>query len=249
MKRATAYGLKTVRQLAPEGVNSFLRNLPCGPTTRSNQRRELLTLWRWAFDAGATDTRPERVMRVKANRRPPEAWGKETLTRLLEAAEQDTRPVSHRWPNVTWSRILPVWIVVGYDTGLRLTDLLCLRDSDFVNGCVSICAHKTGKPTVRRVSGYGQLLANDLLAESPDGSLFSWCVTRRRALTKWRAFLDELELSGSSKFLRRSAATDVERKRPGAAAEFLTHSNPALARLHYIDQTLLDIPEGPDPLR
>jgi integrase len=249
VRRATSYGLVEVSQLNPATVNDFLRALTCGPTTRANQRRELLSLWRYAYEQAITEVRPERIMRIRPNRRPPDAWSRHTLIRLLEAAEQDTRHLHSRCKTVLWSQVLPVWIVVGFDTGLRLGDLLALRGQDFQNGCVRVVAQKTGKPTVRAVSDYGISLVSALLAKSPDGTLFKWCLKRRRALNKWREFLDELGVSGSSKYLRRSAATFVENRRPGSASAFLSHTDPGLARQHYIDQTLLDIPEGPEPLR
>lgn len=249
VRRATSYGLREASQLNPATVNDFLRSLTVSPTTRSNQRRELLSLWRYAYEQAVTEVRPERIMRIKAVRRPPEAWTRQTLINLLEAAERDKRPIHSRAKSILWSDLLPVWIVVGFDTGLRLGDLLALRGQDFKNSCVAVVAQKTGKVTVRQVSDYGIFLVGGLLAKSSDGTLFKWCLRRRLALNKWRSFLDELGVSGSSKFLRRSAATFVENKRPGSASAFLSHSHPHLARAHYIDQTLLDIPEGPEPLR
>jgi integrase len=189
------------------------------------------------------------VIRIKQIRRPPTAWSRETLLKILEAAENDERPICYLRPNVRWKHALPAWIAISYDTGLRFTDVLNLRASDIRNGCVTVNAHKTGKATVRRLSAYGLKRVAILAKHSPDGTIFRWAMTRRRAFNKWRSFLDELGLDGYPRWFRRSSATYVERKRPGSAPQFLDHSNPALARLHYIDQTLLELPEGPEPLR
>ncbi len=248
VRKATIYGLVSTCQLDPPTVNDFLRSLDLSPTTRGNIRRELLTLWRYAFEQAYTDVAPLRIMRIKQPRRPPAAWDLETLRRLLVAAESDARPISSRVSH-PWSLVMPAWITVGFDTALRFTDILLLRQRNVANGCVVVTATKTGKSTVRALSAYSQQAIASLLQHSPDGSVFSWAVTRRRMLLKWKHFLLENKASGSSRWLRRSSATYVERQKPGSAPTFLSHSNPALARLHYIDPTLLDLPTGPEPIR
>ena len=250
VNRASQCGMLDTNQLTPENANAFLTRLPLAAVTRSNIRRELLTLWRFAFENSVTDVPPLRVCRIKATPPPPRAWSIDTLRQLLVAAEQDMRPVSQRNPSLLWRYVLPCWIVIGYDTGLRLSDLLHLHESNIVNGCVICTAQKTGKFTVRAISQPGQELAARLFKRSPDGTLFRWALPRRRALVKWREFLREQQIAGSSRWLRRSGATYVEIKRKGEAQRFLGHSNAALANRHYLDQTLtMDIPESPPPLR
>jgi integrase len=250
VKRVRQFGLLDTSQLLPEKANEFLARLPLAPVTRANIRRELLTLWRFAFEHSYTDVPPLRVCRIKATPPPPRAWSLDTLRQLLAAAEQDTRPVSQRIPGLLWRDVLPCWIVIGYDTGLRLSDLLHLHENNIVNGCVFCTAQKTGKFTVRAISRPGQELAAQLLGKSPDGTLFRWALPRRRALLKWKDFLREQQVIGSSRWLRRSGATYVEIKHKGEAQRFLGHSNAALASRHYLDQTLtMDIPKSPPPLR
>jgi integrase len=146
--------------------------------------------------------------------------------------------------------MLPCWIVIGYDTGLRFSDLLHLHESNIVNGCVICTAQKTGKFTVRTISVAGLEYATRLSEKSPDGTLFKWALTRRRALRKWKEFLREQDVVGSSRWLRRSGATYVEIANRGEAQRFLGHSNASLAPRHYLDQTLtMDIPASPPPLR
>ena len=249
VNKATRYGLLTVCQLEPEQVNAFLSSLPLGATTKHNIRREILTLWRWAFDERLTDSQPVRVRKISANRQPPQAWSRDQLNDLLDEAEADCTPVSAWHPEINRSHILTAWIATGFETGLRLTDMLALTKSMFRKGFIVCVANKTEKPTVRRISPYAQDKCEWLLAKSPDQTVFSWVLTRRRAILLWRDFLKQREASGSSKWLRRSGATDLEREHPGMATHWLDHSNPALCRIHYIDPTLLDPPIGPKPLR
>jgi integrase len=250
VKRARQFGLIDTSQLLPEKANEFLTRLPLAAVTRSNIRRELLTLWRFAFEHSYTDVPPLRVCRIKATPPPPRAWSLDTLRQLLVAAEQDTRPVSQRIPSLLWRDVLPCWIVIGYDTGLRLSDLLHLQEANIVNGCVICTAQKTGNFTVRAISSSGLELVAKLLKKSPDGTLFRWALPRRRALLKWKDFLREQRIVGSSRWLRRSGATYVEILQKGQAQEFLGHSNPTLAVRHYLDQTLtMQIPASPPPIR
>lgn len=249
VRKAASYGLKTVCQLEAARANDFLRRLDLSATTRANIRRELLTLWRFAFEQAYTDSAPVRILRIQVRRKPPEAWDYQTIRLMLQLAEEDNHPISTLWPDVLWSDILPAWIGVGFDTALRFSDILMLRQANIRNGCVSLNAAKTGKATVRSLSAYSYRAVGRLLDRSPDGSVFRWCVTRRRILLKWGSFLKQHNIPGSSRWLRRSAATYVERDSPGSAPAFLSHSNPALARMHYIDPSLLATPKGPPPLR
>ena len=93
VRRARECGLLDTSQLLPEKANEFLSRLPLAAVTRANIRRELLTLWRFAFEHSYTDVPPLRVCRIKATPPPPRAWSLDTLRQLLAAAEQDERPV------------------------------------------------------------------------------------------------------------------------------------------------------------
>jgi integrase len=244
VRKAQANGLLQIRQLAAEPVNRFLSGLTVGATTRSNIRRELLTLWRYAYEAGMTSEFPARITRIRPTHAPPQAWSADELSRLLETAEGDTTLIG----GVTSARVmdvLPAWIGIAYDSGLRFSDVLTLDGGNFRNGCVNVVAGKTGKPLVRRLSEGTEQAVAMLRHMSPDGSLFAWAMTRRRAIKTWRAFLLRHGFNGSSKWLRRSCATYVEKDRPGGATAYLQHSHPMLAPRHYLDESLFSVPQGP----
>lgn len=247
VRKAKDSGLLEIRQLTPANVNAFLNSLTVGATTKSNIRRELLTLWRYAFEEGLTDAQPVRITRIRPKYSPPQAWSLPDLARLMACAENDMRAVGGT-TDMRVCDLLPAWIGIAYDTGLRFGDVLSLHAGNIRNGCVCVTASKTGKPLVRRLSEKTEEAVHVLLKKSDDTSLFSWAMTRRRAIKVWRAFLDRHGFDGSSKWLRRSCATYVERKQPGAATRYLQHSHPALAPKHYLDETLFDIPDGPPPI-
>lgn len=246
-RKMQASGLLNICQLTPELVNRFLAGLTVGPTTRSNIRRELLTLWRYAHEIGSTEVYPARVTRIRPAYQPPQAWSAEELSALMDAACNDRTPIGGK-SGLLVSDALPAWIGIAYDAGLRFGDVLTLTDKNFRNGCVTMTASKTGKPLVRRLSELTNEFVVTLLARSPDGALFRWAITRRRAVLVWRAFLTRHGFKGSSKWLRRSCATYVEMDRPGAATAYLQHSHPMLAPRHYLDESLFSVPQGPPPI-
>lgn len=247
VRKAAMYRLTKVCQLDADRCNAFLAALPLGATTRHNIRRELLTLWRFAHERGLTETYPTRVRRVAAKHAAPQAWSYTELVAMLRLAEKDQKPVSSR-VSIRRCDVLPAWITVGYESGLRLADLLNLRVTDIRNGCVSVRANKTGKITIRRLSQDAQSRVQALCDMSPDGTVFRWALPRRRAILMWRDFLKAHGYRGSSKWLRRSGATALEQIKPGMATLWLDHSNPALARKHYLDATLMGLPDSPPPL-
>jgi integrase len=229
-------------------VNSWISGLPLSATTRHNIRRELLTLWRYAYDRGLTQEPPLRIRRIQPCRKPPQAWTLDTLRRMLTLAEKDESPISSR-VKLRRCDVLPAWIGVGYDTGIRFSDVIALTSENVRNGCIAIVAHKTGKPLVRRLSPSTITAVERLLSLSPDGTLFAWSLPRRRALLMWREFLKQHKLAGSSKWLRRSCATQVHMAEKGAAVEYLQHSSPMLSHYHYIDASQAGVPNPPPPIR
>lgn len=249
-KRAAAYGLTRVCQLEAKTVNEFLVALGkngLSATTVHNIRRELLTLWRFAHACGLTDEYPLRVRKISAKIKPPQAWSHADLCHLVTVAGKDQARISNR-VRVRRCDVLPAWISIGYESGLRLNDLLNLKADQIRNGCICLRASKTGKTTIRRLSPQTQQLCQTLVEQSPDGTVFRWAMPRRRAIQTVKKFLVENGYPGSTQWLRRSGATQIERVSPGMATRWLDHSNPALARKHYLDQTLIEAPPSPPPL-
>lgn len=191
---------------------------------------------------------PLRVARIRARSAPPRAWSLKELQRLLACAESDKTQIGGMHSRAI-SEYMPAWILIAYETGMRFGDVLSLTSKEYSNGFITKVAAKTGKPLVRPISPHASKLFMQLAKSSPDGTIFQWFITRRRALLAWRAFLDRHGFDGSSKFLRRSCATLIEAERPGEASRYLQHSSPTLVGRHYIDQSLIASCSGPPPIR
>lgn len=246
VRKASDAGIVKVSDLQPAQVNKMLANLSSvvSPVTCSNVRRELLTLWQAAFDQELTEIPPLRIAKIKVPRKPPRAWSLADLKRMLDDATKD-QTACGGLANPRICDWVPAWILIGYETAMRFTDVYTLSADDLYNHCVCVYANKTGKPLTRRLSDRAWCLAQRLVESSQDGFLFKWMLTRRRTFLSWRSFLDRHGFKGSSRWLRRSAATYLELEKAGSAAEFLQHSTPTLVAKHYIDQTLGSAPSPP----
>lgn len=249
VKRLSEAGCASVADLTSEQVNRFLVSVSSlSPTTRQNLRRETLTLWRYAFEERMTDVPPMRVLRIKTQPKPPQAWSMNTLDRMLAAAETDETIVSvkHGVRVCDW---VPAWITIAYDSGLRFADVHALTAQQIRDCVVTGAASKTGKTFIRPLSEYAMQQAKRLIERSPDGTLFRWFLTRRRAFLSLAAFRKRHGIDGTMKYLRRSCATMKEADQPGSARQYLQHGDGATTTRHYIDESLLAVPCGPRPIR
>ena len=250
-------GIVDSTQLTSQALNLFLENRPkqtggwhCGEgdATRANLRRIILTLWKWGFAERLLAEKPERIRPIAVVLEPPTAWSFDQLCELLSIAEKDEAVVSLKWC-LRRCDVLPCWIRIGYESGLRFSDIHLLKKVNFRNGCLVRVASKTRTATIRTITPDTQLSIDRLLARSTDGSLFRWALPRKLAQDTWKSFMTEHGLEGTSKYLRKTGATLIEKEHPGGATAFLSHSDPRLAATHYIDVTLLGPPQGPPAIQ
>ena len=101
----------------------------------------------WALIGFASDAEltaaPVRIRKIKAPLPPPRAWTLEELSRLLEVAAA-LRGVL-RGKSVSRAAFWRCFVLVGYETGLRLGDLLALRIDQIADGGKMVLAQsKTG---------------------------------------------------------------------------------------------------------
>jgi integrase len=96
--------------------------------TTNSRRRDLLALWRCAFDEGIIDRPPRRgkIRRAKDAARIPEAWSPPQVASILEACRSDALPVGGLSGPAWWRSIL----LVLYDTGARLGECLAVESAD-----------------------------------------------------------------------------------------------------------------------
>lgn len=245
-KRASDWGMRA-DTVSAEQVNTFLASMSSvSAASRANMRRELLTVWRFGYEEGLCPAPPLRVMRIKVNRPPVQAWSLDELRKMMEAAENDKTNIGGKI-SVRVCDYLPHWIGIAYDTGLRHSDMLSLHSREIRNGNIYKIAAKTGKQLARKLSPKSAERASELIASSPDGTLFAWFLTRRRSFIAFREFLNRHGFDGDGRWLRRSCATYIAQESKAQASRYLQHSSENLLR-HYVDESLLDCPPGPPPI-
>lgn len=216
-------------------VNHFLRHRleTRSSVTVANDRAMLLILLRWAYDERMIAEYPRGIAKIKAERQPTRAWTVEQCCTAVKC--------SKKWrgkrlrSGADKGEFLECWLRLGYSTGARYSDLMKLHRKHFDGNRLYFAQNKTRNPINKVLPPETMDAVNAMLARSPDGTVLGWACKKRWAMRLMKKLLAECNLDGSSKWLRRSAATHVEKKRKGAAKVFLGHKTSGLAEKSYID--------------
>jgi integrase len=215
-----------------------MRDRGIRPVTLMSERQTALTIWKFGIDEGLILAPIRKVIKPKITGRITRAFTRAHLTDAVNGFSLlDLGPFQSGCSKVLWLR---AWVAYVYETGARFTDAYNLHSEALIDEGVAWVASKTGRPVVKRLSPETRALINELLALSPDGTVFRWAVSRRWAFATIRSAFKEVGLPvGRTQWLRRSGATHVEMMRPGAAKEYLGHaaSSHGLAEKHYLDLT------------
>lgn len=231
-------------EVTPDLLNRHLRSMKdrgLADTTRHSRRRDLTLLLRAAVERGNLASFDfARVVRVKVSDRVTRAWNRGQVEHLLSVAGQLPGVFTTGIPRALWWRS---YVLAAWDSGLRACDLLAL-EWDWVSaaGCFTIVQRKTG----RRHRVQFHQITRDALAASmaaKPGRALVWPLWGRREVFAKAAkkLLEEAELPGTLKWLRRSSATEVERHHPGCAGLHLGHKTPGMAERFYLDHDQLAV--------
>lgn len=237
-----------VQAVSAESLNRFLRRRAeerAGTTVRA-ERSVLLSLWRWAYDAGHVEQAPRGIIKIKGRRAPTRAWTVDQLRTALAATHQ--HDAVRLKSGASKGLLLRCWMLLGYEAGSRWGDLFSLRADHIDRDTIAWTQSKTGDPVVRSLSPACLAACREMLAASPDGRILGWAVGRRQAMAIMREFLDAVGIGGTSKWLRRSGATHIEMAEPGKATHHLGHRTVGLAATNYIDwsQVRRNAPKTPE---
>lgn len=218
-------------------VNSWLAFL-CAANgrarvTMANKRQLLLILWRAAWRDGLVSQPPRRVRVIAAPTPPVRAWTRGDVKRLLAiAARAPGRMMRSRVPRAKFWR---AFILTAYYSGLRLGDLCRLRWEEIsADGTILTVQHKTGEPIVCRVRR-DCLAALKAIRSAKRLRPIGDCLCRKRIILGFRALVRAAGLSGGTRMLRRTGATQVEINAPGWGRQHLGHRSYGTAERHYLD--------------
>lgn len=219
--------------LDADSVNDWLDQLRIdhAPDTVRTQRGNILVLWWYAFRERLVEEPPLRVRKLRPIRRSPTAWTLDEVRLLIAAAESfHTRRL--------WTGSL---IRAGYDSGLRLGDLLALR-RDAVAAVMRIRQAKTSRPVAVRLRPETLQAIEAHLAISPPDTLVWPLWGRREAL--YRHLRQVVAAAGirpgTFRWLRRAAATQMERVEPGRGTDLLGHASRSTTEQWYLDRSQLE---------
>lgn len=215
--------------------------------TIANKRRQLLTIWRAAFARGMVDRMPNRVRRFRLPEEVPRAWTLHEIQSLRLAAKR--LPGSFKKNGIKRADWMVAFVDFEWDTALRLGDTLAVDKSHLWPGnYLVIVQRKTGRQHRCQLSDRTMESLRRLDYQNRDRLFPLW--SDRWAFYKLFRALKALAglPHGSSKWLRRSSATYVEKRQPGAAMRHLGHRTPGLAYKHYVDPGICqeEVPRPPE---
>jgi len=201
------------------------------PWTIKQRRISLLVLWRAAWEDGlAPALQP--VKRLRPLHHSPTAWTVAEVRLLVRAADS-------RGP--WWSSL----VRATYDTGLRIGDVLSLR-AEQLGAVLGISQTKTGLPVLVSLRPATLRAIRRQLAGRTTGPIWPWPYRRECLYEHFRRLVTSAGIRpGTSRWLRRSAATACESVKPGSGTVLLGHASRATTEAWYIDRSQLARPPLP----
>lgn len=236
----------TLDDLDDRTLNRYLDwlRLHRSPDTFRTRRGNILRLWRWAFEEEILDVAPRRIRRLRPTQRLPEAWTRDEVLRLFAAAHR----LHRRWRGVSWNQA--IWteslLRAGYDTALRLGDLLALEPKQ-LDVRMRITAHKTGRPLVVCLRSETLDLARACVGDhGRSGQVWPLWKSRNAFYEHIRKVVRLAEVrEGTFRWLRRAAITACEGADPGSGTRLAGHAARSTTEQWYIDRSQLDKPVLP----
>lgn len=218
----------------------------------------LRLLWRYAWNEGLVADLPRGIRKIRLKALIPDAWTPSEMATLIGAtyAERFDRDIGLPPKCGHLGNLLRAVILLAYDSGLRASDLRTVTRANLrTGGRLLLICEKTQHPKLCQLRSE-TIAALEEVAVGHDERLFPWPIRRMTFYHWWKVLLIEAGFPQSPRNgiqkIRRTAATLLERQRPGSATAFLGHRTGDLARKHYLDPLLSaevamppDLPEPP----
>lgn len=232
----------TLDELTDDLVNEWLLDMKAMGLSQSyirSHRVWMVTLWRASHEAERCQTFPRRIRRIKKPETIPEAWSADQV-RLLLATVAELKGY-YRYTGYKKSLWWTCYIMVAWDTALRLCDLLAITPKQVgADGRIVLIQAKTGWAHTAQLRPETMEALKRLGSLEVEETILPWNPkTRRHLHSCFRDILKAAGLKGSPKWLRRASATALEQKNPGAAMAHLGHRTPGLCYKHYVDPRLI----------
>lgn len=232
----------TIGDLNPVIVNGWMKAmLDAGksPYTVKSRRTGITVIWRYIVRVGLSEVTPADVRPVHLPKLNIHGFTADQARLMLVKAQSLTGTIRHTGipRKIYWGSLL----VTQWDFALRAGDILAMKVSNFdLKGFLWIYEHKTGKSDWHSLRPTTRDAIAACIAAAPGRELL-WPGMRARSF--YRAFVKlakDSGLSGTSRFIRRGASSEVEKLRPGQGWRLLNHSTPELFEKHYRVKSIAD---------
>ncbi|HEY1601791.1 MAG TPA: hypothetical protein VGG64_19475 [Pirellulales bacterium] len=231
----------TVGDLRAKLVNRWLAVLESdgrhGQWSVRGHRQRLVALWNAAYreDPPLVEELPLRVRPIKRPDVAPEAWTREQMQALL--AQADTLQGVFRCSRVSRCDYWRAYLLVSYDTGLRLGDMMRVTFADLRAGKFVVTQGKTQKPLVKQASAAASTAVAAI--EHPQRErVFGGVICRQAFFEHFKRLAEAAGLKGTSRWIRRTSGTLVEAASPGDGHKHLGNGADVFEK-HYLDQRML----------
>ena len=239
-----------IGDLIDESINHFLAHLLSigrRPYGVKNRRTGLLVLMRFARRKGLTDAIPDGVRRVHCPELSIDGFAIDDMQALIEHAQ--TMGGTIRYTGLVRSVFWESFLRVKWELALRIGDMIRFQVADYKPGWLWVLEHKTGKQGWRELTPRTAACLERCIALKPQRELIWEGYAPQGAYKAFTRLAKRAKRPGTSKFVRRGAASELEARTPGAAWRLLRRSVPTLFEKHYRVGRICDKnPLRPPPL-
>jgi hypothetical protein len=235
-------GVDSPTAFSERNLSAFLKSLPCSPATKKGYWGDLLVVWRWCADCGYCDYPAQRkIYRPQVPASVPMCWTVSEVRCLLTTAGA----VKGDFPTgVCRSDYWSALIRMGYETGLRVSDLMRMDRRQINNQLLVTVSNKTGVRTFHAISNDTE----ELLSRLPKNAPLRFCYTMRNFSRCFRRIVKASGVRpGTFKWLRRTSGSYVEASNPGQGSKHLGHTSPSTFRKFYDARFVADTASCPQP--
>lgn len=235
-------GNPAITDLTDTAVNEWLESLKSEGYSKKriwHHRMAVLAVWRQEVERGNIEHGPRFVRRIKVPRNPVTAWTQDELRAFVAACK--IVPGTMRDQSVSRSFWWATWANVAYDTALRRADSLTIPWAwyDAATGSIQRPQSKTGNVVALWMNPVTVAMLNHL------DSTTEYVLTWPYHSTKFDYWLRKIVAAagirkGTSRWIRRSAASYTERDNPGQASRLLGHKTPGMVA-YYLDPAIVNV--------
>lgn len=219
--------------LSPDLLNGWimsLQKLGLSPWTVKGARANLLAVWNAAADERLCDYPiPRQIRKIVPPQQITEGWSQAEVEILVVHCLN----LTGRLPNgISRAAYYSSVVRVGYDSGARRGDVLCLTQKQIDTGGLWTWV-QSKKGVAHSVRLHASTLRSIESSYPPDRPLvFEWPYSRNHWTIEFGRIVRDAGLRGSYKWLRRSAGSLVEAQLPGAGHKLLCNGSAVFDR-HY----------------